>query len=690
MVAMLVLVGVTGVVAIQVATVRIESAANRATPGLFYNADVLQSMTNAQAALRGYTLVANRRALLPYENAVDRVERRLPQLSESVGDDAAGRRLVANHERAIDAWLRQYAAAKLELPAGRFDRKLHIEGRQLFREIRNSNQEVQRLLEDRIEAARAEAESVGRLLMLASGLLTVLAAGVGFAASVFVSRGIRGPLSGVRDTLDRLTGGDHDRRASIEGPLEVAQIATAVNLLADEGSRLRAVEAQELQAHQRLIAYQREVREALDPDEVAIRATQELGTVLDADHVYVRLVEDGEITPAQALWSAPGVEPLSDRARRLVVGSVTGMQQLRDSRESLVVNDTSTHPFYDTDASQRWLEATGAKATLMMMITVDGIALGVVTVICRNPRQWTARAIRVGEAVATDLGLALEHARLFAAQVQAVETLQALDRSKDSFMSTVSHELRTPLTSISGYLELLEGDDDASLSDDQRRLLSVIRRNSDRLRLLIEDLLTLSRIEAGGFRTLLTDVDLAATVRGVVEDLSPAAAAAEIDLSADLATEPLTVAGDATQMSRALLNLTGNAIKFTPGGGDVHLSLGPDPGPVGTPKPRALLTIRDTGIGIPAEDQSMIFTRFFRASNATTANIPGTGLGLVIVRMIVENHGGRVHLESEVDRGTTVSVSLALRAETVAEALAEDGVDPPEPPAVSSGVAFTP
>lgn len=92
----------------------------------------------------------------------------------------------------------------------------------------------------------------------------------------------------------------------------MAQIATAVNLLADEGSRLRAVEAQELQAHQRLIAYQREVREALDPDEVAIRATQELGTVLDADHVYVRLVEDGEITPAQALWSAPGVEPLSE------------------------------------------------------------------------------------------------------------------------------------------------------------------------------------------------------------------------------------------------------------------------------------------------------------------------------------------------------------------------------------------
>ncbi|MDQ3403668.1 MAG: ATP-binding protein [Actinomycetota bacterium] len=93
---------------------------------------------------------------------------------------------------------------------------------------------------------------------------------------------------------------------------------------------------------------------------------------------------------------------------------------------------------------------------------------------------------------------------------------------------------------------------------------------------------------------------------------------------------------------------------------------------------------------MPAEDQSTIFTRFFRASNATTANIPGTGLGLVIVRMIVENHGGRVDLESEVDRGATVSVSLPLRAETVAEALAEDGVDPPEQPAVSSGVAFTP
>ncbi len=261
--------------------------------------------------------------------------------------------------------------------------------------------------------------------------------------------------------------------------------------------------------------------------------------------------------------------------------------------------------------------------------------------------------------MATDLGLALEHARLFTATVAAVERLQALDRSRDVFMSTVSHELRTPLTSISGYLELLEDGVGQGLSDEQTHVLGVIRRNGDRLQQLIEDLLTLSRIESGALRTMLGDVDLAAMVRGVVEDLGPAAIDARIDLTADVGAQALHVAGDAGQLSRALLNLANNGIKFTPAGGSVQLSMRVEPDADGT-KDRAVLEVKDTGMGIPPEDQQALFTRFFRASNATSANVPGTGLGLVIVRNIVENHGGTVQLESTPGRGTTVRMELPL------------------------------
>ncbi len=195
--------------------------------------------------------------------------------------------------------------------------------------------------------------------MIGTAVLTLLAAGGGLYASRRTSRRIRVPLQSVRATLDRMTAGDVDERADTDGPVEVAQIATSVNLLADESARLRTVEEQELAVQQQLLDYQREVRESLDPRDVVRRATSELGSVLRADHVYVRLVEDGEILPAEEVWDAEGVPPLSDLARELTVGSTSGMQRLRDGRQSLAVSDTARHPFYDTEAGRRWLEATG-------------------------------------------------------------------------------------------------------------------------------------------------------------------------------------------------------------------------------------------------------------------------------------------------------------------------------------------
>jgi signal transduction histidine kinase len=228
--------------------------------------------------------------------------------------------------------------------------------------------------------------------------------------------------------------------------------------------------------------------------------------------------------------------------------------------------------------------------------------------------------------------------------------LRALDAAKTDFMATVSHELRTPLTSISGYVELLRDADPGELTDAQERMLEVIARNARRLRELIEDILTLSRIESGGFRSEPGEVDLAEVVERALAEIGPAAAKASVGLHAEV-RGPLPLRGDGVQLDRVLANLLGNAVKFTPAAGTVTVHAWPDDG-------EAVLVVADTGMGIPADEQQALFVRFFRATNAIRQAVPGTGLGLAICRKIVDNHGGTIDVDSTENVGTTVTVRL--------------------------------
>ncbi|MFI5897432.1 sensor histidine kinase [Actinoplanes sp. NPDC051513] len=228
--------------------------------------------------------------------------------------------------------------------------------------------------------------------------------------------------------------------------------------------------------------------------------------------------------------------------------------------------------------------------------------------------------------------------------------LRALDAAKTDFMATVSHELRTPLTSISGYVELLRDAEPGGLTDAQERMLEVIARNVRRLRELIEDILTLSRIESGGFRSEPGEVDLAQVIDRALTEIGPAAAKASVGLHAEV-RGPLPLRGDGVQLDRVLANLLGNAVKFTPAAGTVTVHARQDPG-------ETVLIVADTGMGIPAEEQQALFVRFFRATNAIRQAVPGTGLGLAICRKIVDNHGGTIDVDSTENVGTTVTVRL--------------------------------
>ncbi|HET8561222.1 MAG TPA: ATP-binding protein [Marmoricola sp.] len=236
---------------------------------------------------------------------------------------------------------------------------------------------------------------------------------------------------------------------------------------------------------------------------------------------------------------------------------------------------------------------------------------------------------------------------------EAVRQLQLLDSAKDEFVSTVSHELRTPMTSIIGYLEMLEDGLTGELTDGQQQVVHAISRNSDRLLTLADDLLLLTSYEPAMSHTGREPVDLAELTRAAVADLCDNASSRGIELHTTLPHQPVTVHATAADIERVLRNLIGNALKFTGPGGtvDVAVELLGD---------RAHLRVTDTGIGIPEDELGSVFDKFFRSRNAQHHAIQGTGLGLPIVQVIVESHGGEVSVASREGEGTTVTVELPV------------------------------
>jgi PAS domain S-box-containing protein len=247
-----------------------------------------------------------------------------------------------------------------------------------------------------------------------------------------------------------------------------------------------------------------------------------------------------------------------------------------------------------------------------------------------------------GEAALRD---AYEHERT------AVAKLRELDEAKREFAATVSHELRTPLANVIGYLEVLSTGDAGPINGHQARVLETVHRNAERLRGLIEDLLTISRVEAGSFNLIIEPTELDGLLKQTYTAIEPRARlrSHHFTLLVDNALGAAEV--DAEQLQRAIVNLLLNAVNFTPPGGEITLSA------------RGLVDeieigVSDTGVGIAPDELPQLFDRFFRGKFAVREAVQGAGLGLAVTKMIVEGHGGTVEVLSTVDQGSTFTVRM--------------------------------
>ncbi len=230
---------------------------------------------------------------------------------------------------------------------------------------------------------------------------------------------------------------------------------------------------------------------------------------------------------------------------------------------------------------------------------------------------------------------------------------------KNEFVSMVSHELRTPLTSIKGYVDLIVDGEAGEINAVQREFLEIVQENSDRLVSLINDLLDISRIESGRVHLRIEPLDPRDVVSGVIDTFRTYAEQSGLTLIADIEPDLPRVAADADRVGQVLMNLTSNAVKYSPGGGSVTIRAARDGDFVN-------LGVSDTGIGISEDDQRQLFTKFFRVDSSLTREIGGTGLGLSICKSVVELHGGTIWVTSAEGEGSTFTFSLPVaRADLV-------------------------
>jgi len=300
----------------------------------------------------------------------------------------------------------------------------------------------------------------------------------------------------------------------------------------------------------------------------------------------------------------------------------------------------------------------GYRALLVMPLLRPDHIVGALVVRRRAPGEFPQGIIDLLDTFAAQSVLAIQNAGLFREIEQKGRELAEASQHKSQFLANMSHELRTPLNAILGYAELMLDNIYGEPSEKMRTVLLRLQGNGRHLLGLINDVLDLSKIEAGQLTLLLDDYSLSDLVHGVVSAVEPLAAEKRLAFTAQIAPGLPTGRGDGRRLSQVLLNLVGNAIKFTDKG-EVAIRASVADGAF-------TVAVCDTGPGISAVDQHKIFEEFQQADSSITRKKGGTGLGLSIAKRIIEMHGGRIWVESEPDKGSIFCFTLPVRVEAQA------------------------
>jgi len=392
---------------------------------------------------------------------------------------------------------------------------------------------------------------------------------------------------------------------------------------------------EELSLFQRI---DQQLNKSLDLNRVLSLALNWAIALTNADGGSIGLLEGPEDDPEMQqlrLLIYRGAEESSEL--RVVACSHPVLAQVLARDSSILTRDVTM---------EESIDGTPALVQLAVPIKRDGVITGLITLETQHASEISREDVAFVERLADRAAVAIKNARLY-------EAVQAANQAKSDFVSLVTHELRLPMTSIKGYADLLSSGMAGSLSDQQKQFLEVIRRNLDRMGTLISDLADINRIESGRMQFENKDFDIRDVVEDVLASFQEATEAKEQTIAIEIEDDLPPVHADPTRIAQVLSNLISNAHKYTPAGGVITIRA------VGNHE-FAQVAVSDTGIGISEENQASLFTQFFRAEDRAVREQPGWGLGLSIVRKIVEAQNGAITFASELNSGSTFTFTVPL------------------------------
>jgi signal transduction histidine kinase len=513
---------------------------------------------------------------------------------------------------------------------------------------------VERPVEEAYEPLYAMVERSGLLLL--AGLMLALIAGLILARKMVV------PIQSLRLGAARIGAGDLGQRIAIKTGDELEGLADQFNDMAGKLQESYADLEQKVELRTEELGQSvRELR-ALGDVSQAVNSTLELETVLntivakatelaqtEAGAIYVHDEATGEFR----LRATSGMsDALIGRIRNLHVDISDAVGEQTEGHVPVQIADLRTAP--RSRVNEIMLDA-GYRARLLVPLVAPDAVVGALVVRRREPGEFPKNTVDLLQTFAAQSVLAIQNARLFSEIGEKGRQLEVASQHKSQFLANMSHELRTPLNAILGYTELILDNIYGDVPDKARATLERIQANGRHLLGLINDVLDLSKIEAGQLALSLADYSIKDVVHNVYGAVESLATSKKLALKVELPKELPPARGDERRLTQVLLNLVGNAIKFTDTGEvAIKVSIADD---------MLTVAVRDTGPGIANEDQAKIFEEFQQADSSTTKQKGGTGLGLAIAKRIIEMHGGRLWVESEVGTGATFLFALPVRVE---------------------------
>ncbi len=506
-------------------------------------------------------------------------------------------------------------------------------------------------------------------------LAFLLIAAIWITSIIITRRYIALPLLMLQQSASRIAHGDLDTFVDLSGGGEIGSLAQ--NLDAMRGSIKRLFEALrqskvELEDHSRMLEQNvadrtRELAQTVEELHALVEVSRTVSSTLDIETVLARIVRHAvqlsktdagtlyEVDLAEQVFTPRINYGLSDAYIEVLrragprPGDESAVSRALMKREPFQIPDLSKSTTYPLNH----VKAAGYRALLAVPLMRDKRLIGGLVVRRKKPGAFESPVIDLLQAFAAQSVIAIDNARLFREIEAKGRELARANRHKSEFLANMSHELRTPLNAILGYTELILDEIYGAVPDKIGEILERLEHNGRHLLNLINDVLDLSKIEAGQLELALDDYAMADVVHSVVTAVEGLAAEKNLPLTVTMPASLSPGRGDSQRIAQVLMNLLGNAVKFTDSG---HIDVN-----VEESGGQFTVAVSDTGCGLAAADREHIFNEFHQVDGSSTREKGGTGLGLAIAKRIVEMHGGQIGVDSIAGEGSTFRFSVPVR-----------------------------